>query len=170
MAKNARAWVIADTHFGHSRILQFKSPDGQPTRPFADVNEMDEFMVERWNSVVAEKDRVYVLGDFAMRRQSVAIAERLNGRKVLIKGNHDIYQLKDYVPYFDDIRGCVVKKSAILTHIPVHEQQLERFQNNIHGHLHTQTLPDERYICVSAEQVNYTPVRLDIILSQYLSS
>ncbi len=172
----ARAsFVIADTHFGHKGICSFKNYDGTKTRPFDTPEEMDEVLVANWNSVVQPSDRVYVLGDVAINRRCLETVGRCNGSKVLIKGNHDIFKLKDYVPYFDDIRAYKVGDggSYIMSHIPVHPDCLARFGLNIHGHLHANTIKiesimniqeDRRYRCVSVEQINYTPIRLEKIL------
>lgn len=64
----AERFFISDTHFSHARILEFESDDGRPVRSgFSSVEEMDEAMIERWNSVVGPKDKVYHLGDVAIR-------------------------------------------------------------------------------------------------------
>ena len=83
------AFVIADTHWGHAKSLSFDQPDGSPLRPFSSCEEMDETMVERWNSVVKAKDTVYHLGDVAIPRGGLANLVKCNGRKILIRGNHD---------------------------------------------------------------------------------
>ncbi len=82
----ARFWT-SDTHFGHEGILRFEPVN----RPFATVEEMNEVLVERWNAVVGPQDMVYHLGDVAMGKiaDSLPVMSRLNGRKVLIPGNHD---------------------------------------------------------------------------------
>ena len=99
-------FFISDTHFGHEKTCStFKNKDGTPLRPFANAQEMDEEMVKRWNETVGPNDKVYHLGDVVINRKSLAILDRLNGDKVLIKGNHDIFKLSDYVKYFRDIRG-----------------------------------------------------------------
>lgn len=54
----------------------------------------------------------------------------------------------------------------ILTHIPVHMDQFTRFKGNIHGHLHTKRIDDPRYFCVSAEQVNLTPVPISEVIER----
>jgi len=161
----SRTWVISDTHFGHKGVTQFLRKDGSKLRPWDHPDEMDEALVANWNSVVEPRDRVYHLGDVAINRRALPILNRLNGRKVLVKGNHDIFKLSDYVKYFDDIRAYVVGKFGpdkmyVMSHVPVHESQLYRFNINIHGHLHSDTLDDPRYINVSVEQINYTPIEL----------
>lgn len=158
-------WVAADHHFGHANILTFKRDDGTPLRPFNSLEEHDETIIQRHNSVVKPEDRVYLLGDVCIRRQSRHLLGRLNGRLVLVKGNHDIFKLQDYLPFFDDIRSYVVQKDGdgnkvILSHIPVHPESLNRFGTNIHGHLHYNSVDDPRYICVSLEHTDYAPIQI----------
>src|SRR5690606_7917801 len=130
-------------------------------RPWDNPDDMDKALINNWNSVVDHQDRVYLLGDVVINRKALPILHHLKGRKVLVKGNHDIFKLKDYTPYFDDIRAYVVGKTHsgfmyIMSHIPIHEGSLGRFGINIHGHLHSNLVmkndvPDPRYICVSVE-------------------
>lgn len=158
---NPDVFLISDTHFGHTNIIKYAS------RPFASVEEMDEAMVENWNSVVKANDKVYHLGDISMSRRVLPILNRLNGKKVLIKGNHDIYPLKDYLPYFKDIRASHEIAGLILTHIPVHESQKARYAGNVHGHLHESIIGDPWYFNVSVEQINYTPISLGEVVARF---
>lgn len=163
-------FLISDTHFGHKGVCEFLCDDGiTKVRPWNDPNEMDEVLVDNWNKTVGHKDKIYHLGDVAINRRCLKTLSRLNGDKVLIKGNHDIFQLKEYIPYFRDIRAYHVLDRFILSHIPVHESQKKRFVGNIHGHFHEKTLPDFWYHCVSVEQINYTPVSFDTIKEKYES-
>ena len=163
-------FAISDPHFGHAGIITFKTNDGGRVREFDSVEQMDETMVENWNGVVRPVDRIYVLGDIVMNRRCLPIFDRLNGKKVLIKGNHDIFKLKDYLPYFDDIRAYKVfpKSRIILSHIPIHPCQMERFKLNIHGHIHTNQLDDDQYMNICVEKINYTPIDLAKILHKHL--
>lgn len=83
------AFVIADTHWGHAKSLSFLKPNGERLRPFDSVEEMDEYMVNNWNRVVNKSDTVYHLGDAVIPRKSLSTLERLKGRKILIRGNHE---------------------------------------------------------------------------------
>lgn len=164
---SGRTWVSADHHLGHRNILTFDDVNGNLIRGamFKDIEEHDNEIVERHNAIVDENDRVYMLGDVAINRRSLATLGRLRGRLVLVKGNHDIFRLKDYTPYFEDIRSYVVQKDkdgnkVILSHIPVHPDSLGRFGTNIHGHMHQNKLDDKRYICVSLEHTNYKPIQI----------
>jgi len=165
-------FIISDTHFGHTNIIRFKDNDGNLIRPFDSVDQMDDFMVEKWNSVVRDVDRVYHLGDVAMNRRCLRTLERLKGRKILLRGNHDIFKLKDYIPYFEDIRGYKIfpKSGVILSHFPIHPRQFDlgdRWKLNVHGHLHQNVIDDNRYYNVSVERINYTPVNYDDIIKKF---
>ena len=168
--KAGRTWVIADTHFGHKGVCHFTRNDGSDLRPWGTPEEMDEAMVALWNDIVHDVDRVYILGDLVINRRCLPTVSRLKGRKVLVKGNHDIFKLKDYTPYFDDIRAYVVGKCHsgkmyIMSHIPIHPACLgDRWAVNIHGHLHSNTLDDPKYICVSVEQTGFKPTDLNDII------
>lgn len=156
-------WLISDTHFSHENILTFTDEEGELIRPgFANVQEMDEFMVERWNAVVRPSDHVYHLGDVCMKQSQLSIVKRLNGRKRLVRGNHDIFKTRQYITAgFEEIHGVRVFDGLVLTHIPIHEQSLGRFRANVHGHIHDRPSYGPRYVNVSVEAIGYTPVTLE---------
>jgi calcineurin-like phosphoesterase family protein len=171
-------WFISDTHYGHENAYKFTSDDGcTPMRPWASAEEGDAAMIERWNSVVHTKDKVYHLGDVAIPRRGLKVLEQLNGRKVLVAGNHDIFKLKDYTPYFEDIKGAHKYKDFIISHIPLHPESVPHWAHaNIHGHLHSnrvqkevdgELVEDTRYFNVSVEQINFTPINFEEIKSRY---
>lgn len=160
-----QTFLLADPHYGHAGVCRFTRADGvTKLRPWSDPEEMNEELIRRHNSVVKPHDRVYMLGDIVINRRYLPILGRLNGRKVLIKGNHDIFKLKDYAEYFDDIRGSHKLDNFILSHIPIHPESLARWtEGNIHGHLHSNRVMldgaiDPRYICVSVEHIDFTPI------------
>lgn len=171
-------FLVSDTHFGHEKTCTtFKRADGTPLRPFASAEEMDEEMVKRWNERVKPTDKVYHLGDVVISRRYLHTLGRLNGDKVLIKGNHDIFSLEDYTAHFRDIRGYHVMNGMILSHVPLHSDSLERFGCNIHGHLHANRVMttmhkgadpviDPRYYNVSVECIDYTPILFEDVLER----
>jgi calcineurin-like phosphoesterase family protein len=165
-------FFTSDTHWGHAGICQFTNYDGSPVRPWDDAEEMNEEMIKRWNETVGPKDKIYHLGDVVINRRFLTILERLNGDKVLIKGNHDIFPLKDYVKYFRDIRAYHVMNGMILSHIPVHKESIARFGTNIHGHTHgnrvldTEGNIDPDYFCVCVEQTDYRPISFEDVLQK----
>lgn len=157
-------FIVSDTHFGHENTCtKFKRQDGSPLRPFASAEEMDEEMVKRWNERVGKNDKVYHLGDVVIGRRHLQTLSRLNGDKVLIKGNHDIFKLEDYTAHFRDIRAYHVMNGMIFSHVPVHTSSLERFGCNIHGHLHANRVMDgdkidPRYFNASVECIDFAPI------------
>lgn len=175
-------FLISDTHFGHEKTCTvFKREDGSSLRPFSCAEEMDEYMIRAWNERVGPKDKVYHLGDCVINRRHLKTLGRLNGDKVLIRGNHDIFQLEDYTEYFRDIRGYHVMNGLILSHIPVHEDSLARFGTNIHGHLHAErvmkktrwgdtdqfdSVIDPRYHCVCVEQTDFAPILFEDVIKR----
>ncbi len=184
------SFVISDTHFSHENSwAKFKNPDGTSMRNFTSTEEMDEYMVECWNSVVGPSDKVYHLGDVSISKKGLEFVKRLNGKKRLVRGNHDIYKDKDYYAVgFEQIHGVrVFVDQFILSHIPLHPESVsQRFIRNVHGHLHnnfvkkaisfdadagkvvySDTDADERYVCVSVERINYTPISFDEINQKF---
>lgn len=148
-----KTFFISDLHLGHENMAKH--------RGFQSSVEHDEHLIKQWNSVVLKKDTVFILGDITMEKKNFyPLLDRLNGIKKVIMGNHDkpqhVDRLKKYVNF---ICGTMNYKGLILTHIPIHESCFEdRYKLNVHGHIHDYNLSDERYINVSADNVNYTPV------------
>lgn len=176
---SGNTWVISDPHFDHANILSFTDDNGKPIRPFKSVEDMNETMIENWNNVVHPDDRVYLLGDVAFHpRTFQKIIPRLKGRIVLVPGNHEPPKMRKYFDLFDDVRGYVVKKGFIMSHIPIHPGSLSRWAINIHGHTHVNKVmvdedyqscapyADPRYVCVCVEQIGYTPKLLSKILEE----
>lgn len=175
-------FFTSDTHFGHKNILEYE----KDARPFNSVEEMNEQLISNWNSTVSPKDIIFHLGDFAFGRNNVDIAARLNGRKRLILGNHDTFPCALYLQYFERVFGGIFWKSCVLTHIPVHPNNLgARAFLNVHGHLHSKNVTDNtvymtegkvypeiaiikdtNYFNVSCEQNNLTPFHADVILER----
>jgi calcineurin-like phosphoesterase family protein len=131
---------------------------------------MDEFMVEQWNKKIHPKSTVYHLGDVVINRKHLHLVKRLNGKKRLVRGNHDIFKDKDYYDAgFDSLYGVrVFVDKFILSHIPLHPDCItDRFKVNVHGHLHANRVRmpdgsiDPRYMSACVEHHNYTPVHFD---------
>lgn len=178
-------FVISDHHLGHENSWKkFKLADGSPLRPFDSTEEMNEAMIERHNAVVRPQDTVYFLGDVVINKRYLELVKRMNGKKRLIRGNHDIFKDNEYRDVgFEQIHGVrVFVDKFIFSHIPLHPDCVtDRFRVNVHGHLHAnqvmrtvtvdkdphapwryeKTEPDPRYICVCVEQTNFTPLSFD---------
>lgn len=157
----ANIYAASDWHLGHANMLNFKREDGSPLRDFTNLDEMNSYIIQKHNEVVKTQDHFYMLGDVAMKREHIALVAKLNGHKRLVRGNHDIYRTKEYLPYFDEIYGIRVLDGMIFTHIPIHPESLGRFKANVHGHIHANKSPNGPYINVSVEAIDYTPVSLE---------
>ena len=172
-------FLVSDTHFGHAGVCRFTRNDGvTKLRPWDNADEMDEAMVAAWNERVRPNDKVYHLGDVVINRKVLGIMRRLNGDKVLIRGNHDIFPDVEYREHFRELRAYHVMNGMILSHIPIHSESLGRFGVNIHGHLHANRvmLPgfngkitdivDTRYHCVCVEQTNFAPILFEDVIKR----
>ena len=161
-----QCFLISDTHFGHSNILNFNKSDGTKLRPeFTNIKDHDLELIKRWNYVVSPQDKVYHLGDVGFTNFPYIknIFDSLNGTKVLIKGNHDNFKLTQYAQIFKDIRATHVLDTWVLSHVPIHPMCLDRWRGNIHGHLHEHKAEDPRYINICVEHINYTPIPFEEI-------
>ena len=178
-------FLVSDTHFGHAGVCRFMRNDGvTKLRPWDNPEEMDEVMIKRWNERVRPNDKVYHLGDVVINRRAMSTLARLNGDKVLIRGNHDIFRDDEYRQYFRELRAYHVMNGLILSHIPVHEASLGRFGCNIHGHLHANRVMkargvdartgeilysneiDTRYWCACVEQTDFAPILFEDALKK----
>lgn len=173
MSKNI--WIISDTHFNHANILNFTdSNTGLLVRPgFADVQEMNELMIQRWNEVVRPGDKVYHLGDVVMGNDQEGWMKkhwpRLTGQKRIIVGNHDNIKMLSSGGFFAKVEMWRVfsEFGLILSHIPLHESGLYRGAGNgqqmlnVHGHIHQNPSPNGPYRCVCVEQTNYYPINIE---------
>ena len=163
-----KIYVIADTHFNHGNIIKYCG------RPFKNESDMNESLIRRWNGTVTNSDIVIHLGDFAFHKDSKAIAnycKRLNGRKILVRGNHDRKSLSWYLNNgFDFVCDSFTIGDILFTHRP---QPIKRFllmpyKLNVHGHIHEKTILSKGLLHnVSVEVTDYYPINLDVILNKY---
>lgn len=112
-------YYYSDTHLHHENVLRFDR------RPFRSMREMNNAIIERWNERVTDEDTVYILGDFIWLQESEwpRIVSQLNGRKVLIRGNHDPKMFsKETRRLFVDIRDKMEitdsGRHVIMSHYP----------------------------------------------------
>ncbi len=130
---------IADLHFDHHDIIAYDN------RPFDSVEEMNEEMIRRWNRVVGPDDLTYILGDFCTGDESRwrQHLTRLNGRKVLIRGNHDdpgaVEAVRDLLEDAADYREIEDGgRRVVLCHYPIpafRDHYMGWF--HLYGHVHT---------------------------------
>ena len=162
-------WITSDQHFSHKNILKFE-PE---SRPFETIEEMNQAMIDRWNSVIAEEDIVFHCGDFFMGTYDTIdeILPQLNGEIYLILGNHDIKnRIEKYKKY-----GVHIIPSNILWNYEglffsfSHELPEDRAANVIYcyGHVHHNApagLVDNTYH-VGVDTNNLTPISIEKIWS-----
>lgn len=154
--------IISDTHFNHANIIIYEK------RPFLNVEDMTEKMIQLWNSTVSAKDEVWHLGDFCFGNKHITkcIVSRLNGRIHLILGNHDgthSYRWWNDCGFEFVSRHPILYDKYILSHRPIKDIPDGYF--NIHGHTHSLETTNHKSFNVSAEAINYRPINLDKIKS-----
>lgn len=159
-------WVISDTHFNHENIIRYCG------RPFSCAEEMNEVMMDNWNSVVKPGDKVYHLGDVVMgkKEEFKQFWPHFNGRKRLIVGNHDDIKWLSSGNFFQKVTvwRMFPEYECVLTHVPInlHEEADMRYKYNLHGHIHNDFVThnngnkDTRYFNCCVEHHNYTPIHL----------
>ena len=169
-------YFIADTHFDHENIIRLSN------RPFASIEEMNEALITNWNNTVKVTDEVYILGDFLFRSSGSSatdILKKLNGKKYLIKGNHEKYLedksfdknqfvwVKDYFEFKED--GV----NFVLFHYPILEWNgFYRKSVHLYGHVHNnnteyfEKVMDKRALNVGVDIINFTPISIDDVLKR----
>lgn len=179
-------FYTSDTHFGHARIIELCE------RPFGSVAEMDDLMVEWWNLTVKPSDIVYHMGDVTSGSFGpLEHIQKLNGRKILIAGNHDACNPlhRDWVKHlpkyldagFEAVMPFMRRKVAgiefLMSHFPYQgagdHTEGERYSQYrlpdlglplVHGHVHTLFKEQGRGLNVGVDQWNFVPVSEDIIV------
>lgn len=152
----ANVWFISDLHLDHKNICTYRTQ-------FSSVMEHNEFIKDRYHSVVTKRDKVFFLGDVAFSRESLAdVATWVGEQKAVIVGNHDLERgitMRDVCDAFDSVYALLKYKEFWLSHAPIHKNEL-RGKKNIHGHMHYDVIPDHSYMNVCLEHINFTPISL----------
>lgn len=173
-------YFISDTHFSHKTIIQYCK------RPFLNIQEMNEKIINNWNEVVNKDDVVYFLGDFSFTNSEVTkdICNRLNGYKIILRGNHDrdrgevswknigFDKVLDNTEKLYYVDSNNILRYVILSHEP---KYIKDNEFNIHGHIHDAMLSSEypdmnpnNHLCVCVERINYKPISFEEIQKEYL--
>ena len=169
----SRVFFTSDLHFGHKNLCQ--GLRGMTSE------ESDQLIINNWNKVVTKRDLVYVLGDITMENQNdiPKYIKQLNGRIILIGGNHDTKQCCDvYKKLGITVMGVLKYKGYICTHIPIHPRELvidgvQQWRGNIHGHVHQFEKGKAKYdygplyYNVNIELHNYTPIAFDDLVINF---
>jgi len=181
-----RFWT-SDQHFGHTNIIRYCN------RPFADVAEMNEVLIDRWNETVSDFDEVWVLGDVALGpiEESLALVRRLRGRKVLVAGNHDRCwagggpKSTRWIDVYRDagfeevLQGWVSvqlgEHTALACHLPYEgdshdddrftaQRPIDEGELLLHGHVHERWRIKANQVNVGVDVWDYRPVSDQTIL------
>lgn len=165
-----KIYFTSDTHFGDSRFFFMM-------RPFQNLDEMHNKIIESWNSKIDKDDEVYHLGDFATDDKYLDILKELNGNIHLIAGNHDHrivsnkYEDKfaSFTPEgfgidMDLINSAGAKLELYLNHYPI-KGKSDRF--NLHGHIHSSYKVQKNSINVGVDVWHFSPVSVDDIFMLY---
>lgn len=158
-------WFISDTHFFHTNILKFTGDDGRRIRQFNSLEEMHEYQIQSWNAVVKDQDYVYHLGDVTFQYHAGfnELMSRLKGRKRLIIGNHDKIWNPNLQRWFEKafLWHGFKEHNFTATHMPALLDGLRDGYYNVHGHTHQNNKDNPRYINVSCEVLDHTPINIE---------
>lgn len=165
-------FLTSDLHFGHANIIRYCN------RPFSNVEEMDNGLIENWNAVVTPTDQVFVLGDmfFCSETRAAQILNRLNGKIALIPGNHDdqIMKSASFSARFWKILPALHMErrngqDVSMSHYPMLSwRNASRGAFMLHGHVHSSVAHDSkiRRYDVGVDANGFTPVHWDHIVNQ----
>lgn len=141
----ANIWFTSDHHFGHENIVEYAK------RPFDSVREMDDALIEAWNSVVKPEDTVYHLGDFTLKKEAVFYWRQLVGETRILNTwwHHDKYWAGTVPPYISGVQYLppmmVLEKPhvIVLCHYPFAQWDRKHYGAwHLHGHSHNMYCAD----------------------------
>jgi len=182
-------WFTSDTHFFHKNVIRFCN------RPFSSLEEMHEILISNWNNRVRGKEKIFIAGDlsFGNKANTKSILDRLNGYKILVRGNHDGYSTKSYfnIGIDDVIENEFIDlgkgKRVLISHFPYYptKDDIKKYKQNtdkeldtrymhkrifdngidflLHGHVHNSWKINDRQINVGVDVWDYKPISLDQI-------
>lgn len=163
MCKN---YFIGDLHLGHKDSLLRWRTD------FKTIEEHNATVIDGVMSVAKKRNTLFLLGDCFLSMQAadiyLPIIRNGFGKLVFIPGNHDTDNTKrqavfrKVIEVMDEVHALKKYKEFWLSHAPIHPEEL-RGRSNIHGHVHSNSLEDTRYINTSCEAINYIPIELEEI-------
>jgi len=175
----SKLFFIGDTHFLHDKIVKYCD------RP----EDHEELMIRNWNLIVSDNDTIIHVGDIAAaidgrEQHLIDIFKKLNGKKLLAKGNHDHKSDEWYIENlgFEEVSPYYILDDILVCHYPIRTNEyskpkevanIEKLKkvisdNNIkhivHGHVHNRTTDLENHYNVSVEAINYTPIEINELL------
>jgi calcineurin-like phosphoesterase family protein len=164
-------WFTSDTHLGHANIIKYCK------RPFKSLESMNNRIISNWNSRVKDGDMVFHLGDFCFRNSNDLRGEgvrlnadhwlsKLNGRIMVLKGNHDKNNSMN-----SPIERMILSyggKKILLLHNPIDIEKIDRikFDLILCGHVHEKWKKQGKIINVGVDVWNFMPISLDEIIKE----
>lgn len=150
-------YFIGCLHLGHDNIAEYRGHQNS--------EEYFKKLKYNWNRTVHKKDKVFILGDVTMETSKhYHLLDELNGYKEVVLGNHDLAKdIPNLLKHVNKVSGAVKYKNYILTHIPIHDSEIDRFICNIHAHIHFNVIEDVRYFNVDAEVIGLKPISFEEI-------
>lgn len=181
-------YALSDLHLGHDKILDFcrpwfKDPEALEKSGYSSPIEFhDSYIINKINETCpSTEDYLWLLGDVAFSRKALMRLSEVKCKLALIGGNHDLLPADTYLKVFEQVRGVaqmnhtksavyhgngsfsIENESVLFSHIPMHPEQM-RWGRNIHGHLHTFHVGDDRYINACCEPLEFTPKKIGDLL------
>lgn len=168
-------YLTSDTHYFHDNIIKYCN------RPFSSTEEMNEVMIQRWNEIVGPDDTCIHVGDLSAglkgrTEELKSLIGRLNGKKILIRGNHDHQTDEWYISAgFSSVHDHINCEGILFVHYPL-EQLVTRVNDLsqfgevdfvIHGHTHKTDTPEyENHYNVAVDRNDFRPICMDTIFSK----
>lgn len=163
----SKVFFTGCTHFGSEIAFKYT----WSRHRFKNVAAVDKEIIRNWNKTVAPEDTVYHLGDFAHKdmslKEQIKYRKKLNGRIVLIRGNHDVFDEIDYNTYLVDQFYnvpqiiCENETSFKLCHYPV-QRDLNHY--TLTSHIHEKWRVARRMLNVGVDANNFTPLSIEDVL------
>lgn len=163
----SNTWFTADWHFFHDNILKYEKIN----RPFDNVKVMHNKIIDNYNMMVDKDDTCYVLGDIAMIKNSNLnrldkVIQSLNGKKILILGNHDEGKPFRYLKMgFESVHTSLELNNWKLVHDPAWAV-MEKNRTHIVGHVHSLFKIQGNCINVGIDVRNLFPVSIDTLIEE----
>jgi calcineurin-like phosphoesterase family protein len=115
-------YYIADCHFFHGALNEKMDKRG-----FSSAEEMNDYMIKKWNDKVTNSDTVIVIGDLSLgkAKETSELLHALKGKICLIRGNHDKFLDaadfdKSRFEWIDGYREITdSQRKVVLCHYPI---------------------------------------------------
>lgn len=159
-------YFIGDLHLRHRNICKY--------RDFETADDHDNLIMENLRKCYGKRNQLWLLGDcffsYKMKDFFKEICDNVGVVNVTL-GNHctqnseRLKLLREVMIEHENVNfhGIISKYGFWLSHAPVHPDELRGRKMNVHGHVHSSTIPDDRYLNLSAENIDFKPITLEMI-------